>query len=263
MTPLAGHPIVTAEEMRAAEARTVDAGTTVQELMERAGQAVAEAALRVGGRAPVLVLCGPGNNGGDGYVAARLLAEAGVEVRVVASASPATDAARIAAAGWTGSVEAIDSAATAPILIDALFGTGLKRALDPALAAHLTRLVGGARLSIAVDLPSGTASDDGAILGDVPQFDVTLALGAPKPSHLLQPAASHMGEIRVLDIGVAVQSAASVLVRPKLPEPRPDTHKYTRGMVAIVGGAMPGATLLAAEAAMRAGAGYVELLGEG
>jgi len=262
MSPLAGRAVVTAEEMRKAEADRYALGETVQSLMERAGSAIAEVVLRLGDHAPVLILCGPGNNGGDGYVAARHLAQAGVTVRVAASAPPASDAARAAAAAWKGLAELVPFAEPAPILVDALFGTGLKRPLTSELAGHLARLVGAARLSIAVDLPSGVATDDGAILGEVPVFELTLALGAAKPAHLLQPAASRMGAIRVLDIGVPVESDAYVLSRPALPEPGPESHKYSRGMVAIVGGTMPGAALLAAEAAMRAGAGYVALLGE-
>jgi ADP-dependent NAD(P)H-hydrate dehydratase / NAD(P)H-hydrate epimerase len=150
----------------------------------------------------------------------------------------------------------------APIVIDALFGTGLSRGLADDAAAALRRLVEAARIAIAVDLPSGLATDDGVVFGDVPRFDLTLALGAVKPSHLLQPAARHCGAVRLVDIGLAADSRAGVLARPDLPEPGPDAHKYTRGMVAIVGGAMRGAALLAATAAMRSGAGYVALLGE-
>ena len=94
--------ILTAEQMRAAEKRTIDAGTGVEQLMERAGAALAEAAYRFAGPMPVLVLCGPGNNGGDGYVAARYLAERGVNVRVAAHAEPATEAARRARQQWAG-----------------------------------------------------------------------------------------------------------------------------------------------------------------
>jgi hydroxyethylthiazole kinase-like uncharacterized protein yjeF len=131
------------------------------------------------------------------------------------------------------------------------------------MAGPLAHLVGEARLSIAVDLPSGVGTDDGAALGNVPRFDLTLALGAAKPAHLLQPAARFCGNTRLLDIGVPTASLIRVLDRPELPTPGPDAHKYIRGMVAIVGGMMPGAAELAAIAAMRAGAGYVLLLGEG
>ncbi|RIA45887.1 hydroxyethylthiazole kinase-like uncharacterized protein yjeF/hydroxyethylthiazole kinase-like uncharacterized protein yjeF [Hephaestia caeni] len=261
MTPIAGQPVLTANEMRAAEQQAIDAGGSVEALMERAGREVARAVARLASRAPVLVLCGPGNNGGDGYVAARFLAGIGLDVRVAASAAPATAAARAARAGWSGPVTPVADAQPAAILVDALFGTGLKRPLDPALADCLRTLAGKARRTIAVDLPSGVTTDDARTLGDVPIFDVTLALGAFKPAHLLQPAARHCGETRLLDIGVDVRSDLHVIEKPSLRTPDADSHKYNRGMVTIVGGAMTGASLLAAEAAMRAGAGYVALLG--
>lgn len=263
MTSLAGKPLLTAAEMRAAEEAAIVRGATVQGLMDRAGREVAEMVRRLGSGNDVLVLCGPGNNGGDGYVAAAALHEAGVPVRVAASAEPRTDAAKHARARWNGEVETLDRAAPAPILVDALFGTGLSRALDEAIVADLVRLRNRARLAIAVDLPSGVATDDGAVLNRIPAFDLTLALGAAKPSHLLYPAAGHCGTVRVLDIGVTVSSNAAILGEPRLPAPGPDSHKYTRGMVAIIGGEMPGAAELAALAAMRAGAGYVLLLADG
>ncbi|GAA0338154.1 NAD(P)H-hydrate dehydratase [Sphingomonas oligophenolica] len=263
MTPLAGQPILTAGEMRATEAAAIDRGATVDSLMARAGHAVAAVVLRLASGSPVLVLCGPGNNGGDGYVVAAALAAAGLAVRVAATGAPMSDAAKNARAGWTGPVETLADVAPAPILVDALFGTGLSRALDSTASAALGRCVAAARLSIAVDLPSGVATDDGVLFGMVPAFDLTLTLGAAKPSHLLQPAASRCGQVRILDIGIAAESSVETLARPGLPPPGPQAHKYSRGMVAIVGGAMPGAAALAAEAALRSGAGYVLLLAEG
>ena len=115
MTPIAGRPIVTAAEMRAAEERAIAAGTSVETLMDRAGKGVAAAVHRLAAGAPVLVLCGPGNNGGDGYVAATALAAAGHKVRVAASAEPKSDAARAARAGWSGPIESLDQARPAPI----------------------------------------------------------------------------------------------------------------------------------------------------
>lgn len=260
MTPLSGQPVLTAAAMRAAEAAAIEQGATVDSLMARAGQEVARVVRRVGSGAPVLVVCGPGNNGGDGYVVAATLLAAGHKVRVAASAEPRSEVAKHARLGWTGPVEALESAAPAPILVDALFGTGLSRALDDSLCAALTRLVHGARLAIAVDLPSGVATDDGAVLSKIPAFHLTLALGAAKPSHLLQPAARFCGQVRVLDIGVHPDTDDRVLERPWIADPGPDSHKYSRGMVAIVGGTMPGAAEMAAEAALRSGAGYVLLL---
>jgi hydroxyethylthiazole kinase-like uncharacterized protein yjeF len=132
--------------------------------------------------------------------------------------------------------------------------------LDAAIAEPFRRLAAQARLSIAVDLPSGISTDEGTVLAPVPVFDLTLALGSAKPAHLLQPAARFCGKVRVLDIGIRIDGRDLVLDRPSLASPGPDAHKYARGMVAVVGGGMPGAAELAAESALRAGAGYALLL---
>ncbi len=255
-------PVLDAAAMRAAEAAAIAGGETVATLMARAGAAVAEAAWRFGGGQPVLVLCGPGNNGGDGYVAAALLAKAGVAVRIAGMAEPRTDAARAARARWHGPVEALGGAAPAPVLVDALFGVGLDRALDDDIAAPLARLARAARFRLAVDLPSGVGSDDGAVLGAMVPADLTLALGALKPAHLIAPAAALCGHVRIADIGVTIPPGPTMRVdRPRIARPGHDANKYTRGHVLVVGGAMAGAALLAATAAQRAGAGYVALAG--
>lgn len=257
MTPLCG-PVLTAAEMKAAERAC---GVPLDVLMERAGTALAEAAIRFGGGNPVLVLCGPGNNGGDGYVAARLLQARGVRVSVAAFAPPTTDLARTARAKWSGAVAALADAMPAHVLVDALFGTGLTRPLDAALGAILDRLAKASQLVIAADLPSGVATDDGTELGAAP-VHITLAFGAPKPAHLLQPAASLCGRVLLADVGVQPQSHANVLARPHLPPPTASDHKYTRGMVAVVSGDMPGAATLGVTAAAHL-AGYTILCGKG
>ena len=254
--------ILAATEMRAAEAAAIAAGAPARLLMERAGTAAAEAIRIFAGPLPALVLCGPGNNGGDGYVIARALAGQGVDVRVAATGEPASDPARDARKGWTGPVERIEGAEGAPLVIDALFGTGLSRPLDAGLSGALCRLAQAARISVAVDLPSGVATDNGAILSAVPDFDLTVTFGALKPSHLLQPAARHMGRIVVADIGIQGESDLVRIARPKLAKPGPGAHKYDRGYVAVVGGEMPGAAALCVSAAARAGAGYVRLVAD-
>lgn len=255
-------PILDAAEMRAAEDAVIASGASVGTLMERAGCAVALAAQRFSGACDALILCGPGNNGGDGYVAARVLGEAGVRVRVAASGPPATPAAQDARKAWSGVVEPIEQAAPAPLLIDCLFGTGLRHGLQPALNEALLRLSHEAAVSVAVDLSSGVSSDDGNLLSPVPRFDATIALGALKPAHLLQPASGYTGRLIVADIGVPVASDLHEVARPDLPGPGPGDHKYTRGMVAVVAGAMPGAARLAALGAARSGAGYVQFVGD-
>ena len=256
---MTGPVILTAAEMRAAEEAAIAAGTPVEALMERAGKAAAEAIWRHAGPLPALVLCGPGNNGGDGYVVARELGARGVNVRVAALAEPKSAAARAARESWTGPVGPLDDAAPAPLLIDALFGTGLGRALDDGVARRLADLAGAAAVRVAIDLPSGIATDDGAILSPVPDFDLTITFQTLKPSHRLQPAARHMGRIVVADIGIEVASGLSEIARPRLHAPGPDAHKYARGLVTLIAGSMPGASALAASAAARAGAGAVRL----
>ncbi|WP_340315399.1 NAD(P)H-hydrate dehydratase [Rhizorhabdus argentea] len=258
-----GRPILTAAETRAAEAAVFAQGVTVEQAMERAGSAVADVAWRYAGRAPTLILCGPGNNGGDGYVIARLLKARGVSVRVAASSEPRSDAARAMRSRWDGVVEPLADAQPAPVIIDALFGTGLARPLDAAVAEPLARLAKAATRRIAVDLPSGVGTDDGALLGPAIRYDVTVALAVLKPAHRLQPAAALMGRLVVADIGIPGKSLLVEIARPHLPAPGPADHKYSRGHVVVAEGAMPGAALLAAMAAQRGGAGYVTLAGRG
>ena len=254
-----GQPILTAAAMRAAEDRAIAAGSSVGALMERAGAGIAEAVRRLASGAPVLILCGPGNNGGDGYVAARVLKANGADVRVAALGEPRTEAAAAARAGWNGPVAPFADAGEAPIVVDALFGTGLTRPLDDSVARLLGERVRAARLSIAVDLPSGIATDTGAELSPSPDFSLTLALGALKPAHLLQPAAALCGTARIVDLCLDRSSRDWTMTRPEIATPTAADHKYSRGLVVVIGGEMPGAAALASEAAMHAGAGYVML----
>jgi ADP-dependent NAD(P)H-hydrate dehydratase / NAD(P)H-hydrate epimerase len=259
MRAIDGLSVLTIKQMRAAEDATMAAGTSVDMLMERAGAEVAESVWRFGGGSQTLILCGPGNNGGDGYVAARILRERGLDVRIAASGEPRTDVANRARTGWTGPIEALDQKTVAsPVIVDALFGIGLSRALDDAIAAPLKRLANQARFRIAVDVPSGVGADDGSWLGAV-SMDVTLALGSLKPAHVLHPAAELCGIVRLADIGIAHASKVSVIGRPQLPFPNSADHKYRRGMLLVAAGEMPGAAMLAAIAAQRSGAGYVVL----
>jgi hydroxyethylthiazole kinase-like uncharacterized protein yjeF len=253
-------PILTAAEMRSAEEAAIAAGTPVGTLMERAGTAAAEAIRRFAGSMPALILCGPGNNGGDGYVIARRLAAAGASVRVAALGEPKAAAAAAARAAWAGPVETLAEAQPAPLVVDALFGTGLHRPLDEAVSGRLLALAEQARIRLAIDLPSGAATDDGSLLSPVPHCDLTVTFGALKPSHRLEPAARHMGRIVVADIGIDAQSRLFAIERPRLPAPGPDDHKYSRGYVAVLAGEMAEASALAAAAAIRSGAGYVRLI---
>lgn len=252
--------ILTVAQMRAAEQALIDGGESVGSLMERAGRGAADWVRRLAAGRPVTVLCGPGNNGGDGYVIARELTRGGSAVTVVAPLEPRTEAATAARTSYTGPVAAD---AHGGVLVDCLFGSGLARPLEPGHAALLARLAQQHGLRVAVDLPSGIDSDSGAPLNpSLPAFDVTLALGAWKQAHWLMPAATLMGARRLVPIGIdSVEGAARLLQRPQLAAPAPDAHKYSRGLVLVVGGAMAGAALMACEAAMRGGAGAVRLAG--
>ena len=253
-------PILTAEQMRAAEQAAIDSGTSVEQLMERAGTALAEAAYRFAGPLPTLILCGPGNNGGDGYAAARYLAERGTPVRVAALAEPSSEVAKWARSQWTGEVEPLsESTAPAPVLIDALFGTGLKRRLEPPVVSNLMRLAEEAVARIACDLPSGVDADSGAELNLMPRFDLTVTFGALKPAHRLMPALTYVGRVVLADIGITAKTQWLEIDRPTLGAVDPRSHKYSRGLVHALAGTMPGAIALAAKAAARSGAGYVRI----
>ena len=255
-----GRPILTAEAMRAAEQAAIDGGTSVEQLMERAGAGLAEAAYRFAGPIPVLLLCGPGNNGGDGYVAARHLAERGVAVRIAALSEPKSDAAKWARGQWQGSVETLSDETTGePLLIDCLFGTGLTRGLDDRVSLLLSELVHQASLAIACDLPSGVETDTGALLNALYDYDMTVTFGALKPAHLLHPAMHKCGRLVLVDIGIGASDDWQEIAPPQLPPLDPGGHKYDRGLVHALAGMMPGAIALSAKAAAYAGAGYVRI----
>lgn len=255
-------PILTAAETRAAEQRLFDGGVDPYALMVLAGTRTAEMIWRIGHKRPALILCGQGNNGGDGFVIARVLRDLGVPVRVAATGESRTESSQRARVDWGGPVEDIATAEPAPQLVDALFGVGLSRGLSEDLAEHLRRHVEGAQTRYAVDLPSGVDADAGTLLSPVPRFDICLAIGVLKPAHVLLPAAACMGAIVPLDIGLADRDAAvRTLAAPALVAPARDSHKYKRGLIAVVAGRMAGASALAAEAAARGGAGYVRIVG--
>lgn len=254
--------VLTVAQMRAAEEALIAAGSSVDALMDVAGRGAGEWVRRVAAGRKVTVLCGPGNNGGDGWVIARHLLEHENPVEVVMAREPATDAAKAARAHYRGLVAPADEPPHGDVLVDCLFGSGLTRALPDDLAALLNTLAASHHYRIAIDLPSGVESDTGRPLNEgLPDYDMTVALGAWKFAHFAMPACAAMGALKLVDIGVApVSGAARVLAKPAIAAPPVTAHKYTRGLLAIVGGAMPGATLLAADAALRAGAGYVKLI---
>jgi ADP-dependent NAD(P)H-hydrate dehydratase / NAD(P)H-hydrate epimerase len=261
--PQHANQILSVREMRAAEDALIAQGVSVDQLMLHAGRGAADYIWRMAAHRKVTVLCGPGNNGGDGYVIAEALRARGGQVCVVAVVAPATDAARAARMLYQGTLA--DAEAQGDVLVDCLFGSGLSRPLPDDLAALLSRLAASHRQRIAVDIPSGVEADTGALLNDsLPRYDLTIALGAWKYAHFMMPACAMMGDLKLVDIGVdAVPDAVQVVSRPKIAPPTADAHKYRRGMLGVIGGAvMPGAAVLSATAAQVAGAGYVKLLGD-
>jgi NAD(P)H-hydrate epimerase len=271
-------PLVDAASMRALDEHTIHAlGVPSDLLMESAGRAVAEAVLALWSPGdPVLVVCGAGQNGGDGLVAARHLHALGVPVRVALIAEPdslrgdaAVNLARLGAAGVAyarGDVPIPD----AGVVVDAVFGTGLSRAVSGVYATVLERLSqsrGRARV-VAVDLPSGLCADTGQVLGVATFADVTVTLGLPKLGLALEPGRSHAGRIVVARIGIADEApgctpSAWMLSRSAagraLPARPAGGHKGSFGHVLVVAGSpgKTGAAALAAEGAVRSGAGLV------
>jgi len=259
---LSGVPIVTAAEMRAAEQAVFASGVSQDSLMEQAGAAVARETARFAMGRPILILAGPGNNGGDAYVAARLLQQWGHDVSLVATGAPAPGAAERMHALWHGPTSSLYAARPRPVLVDGLFGTGMTRPLERGLAAVFADLCKQAEFTLAIDLPSGIDTDTGGDLGAPRGIDVTLALGALKPGHLLDAGLERCGRLLLADIDIPVETRWRTVARPRLETPGAHSHKYSRGLVAVIEGAMPGAARLAARAAMAGGAGYVVLAGD-
>ncbi|WP_431305412.1 NAD(P)H-hydrate dehydratase [Sediminicoccus sp. BL-A-41-H5] len=235
-------------------------------LMAAAGRAVAWAIGRRFRPCRVLVLAGPGNNGGDGYVVARLLERAGWDVGVAALAAPRGDAA-LAAAAWPGPMRpfAVEEVARAGLVVDALFGAGLSRPVE-GLAAEM--LAAASAPIVAVDVPSGVCGATGAVRGFAAQAALTVTFFRRKPGHLLRPGRDLCGELVLADI--RLPPAVLEHIRPmtfangpalwRLPRPDAASHKHSRGHVTILSGTqMAGAALLAARAARRIGAGLVTL----
>lgn len=257
-----GH-ILTAEEMRNAEQGVMDTGTSIEELMNRAGTGAAQQIWRISGSMPTIIACGPGNNGGDGYVIAQSLLEKGVDVTVAAMSEPSTEVARKAMLAWKGKTEPFLEAGSAPQFVDCLFGTGLTRPLDDEITEQYLTLATAASSKIAIDLPSGIHSDHGTTLSEVPQFDQTIALGAYKPAHYLEPARTLLGDMLGVDIGIRSKSRTRLVSRPEIEAPASTAHKYSRGLVVVIAGKMEGAAQLASLAAQKSGAGYVKIFAHG
>ena len=263
---MSARPILTVAEMTAADAAAIAAGTPGIELMERAGQAVADAVAQRFRAQPTLVLCGPGNNGGDGYVAARLLKVRGWPVEVRALGDPATDDAKAAAARWLGTTKPLDGALAGHLVVDALFGAGLSRPLDSVAAGVATQLASRPETVVAVDVPSGVPGDTGKPLGAAVCAGLTVTFHARKVGHVLEPGRGLCGDVVVADIGLGDTPSRIVengpdLWLPRFPWPAASSHKHSRGRLIVVSGEAlsTGAARLAARAGLRIGAGLVTL----
>jgi hydroxyethylthiazole kinase-like uncharacterized protein yjeF len=265
--------VLTVAQMGAADNFAAMAGVPTLTLMENAGRAVADAIAARFAPCAVSVLCGPGNNGGDGFVVARLLAGRGFKVRLGAADSYKGDAATMADR-WQGASETLSPKLLegAALVVDGLFGAGLSRPLEGA-AHDLVAALGEAQIPVvAIDLPSGIAGDTGKPLGDVfVRATLTVTFFRKKPAHLLYPGRGACGDVLVADIGIP--QGALELIRPiltentpamwgdKFPWPSAEGHKYGRGHCVIVSGPAhaTGAARLAARAALRVGAGLVSV----
>jgi ADP-dependent NAD(P)H-hydrate dehydratase / NAD(P)H-hydrate epimerase len=279
LDPLSYPELLTPTEMSEADGFAVAAGKPGIALMERAGLAVADEAARLAkSRGRIVVLCGPGGNGGDGFVAARLLATRGyaVELGLLGRREALRGDPALAAARYEGKV--LDAAAIDPggadCVIDALFGAGLARDIDGEAKAIIERVNAFARAGgrvLAVDVPSGIDGGTGKVRGVAIEASASVTFFRLKPGHLLLPGRMLGGAIRLADIGIP--EAALKRIAPQafinapavwcaaLPRANAESHKYARGAVLVLSGAAhrTGAARLAARAALRSGAGIVTL----
>lgn len=267
--------LLTTDEMYAADQAAAAAGIPGPILMENAGWQVARAIRQRFAPRHVVVLCGPGNNGGDGFVAARYLRDWGWPVRLalLGEVGQLKGDAALMAARWHGRVEPLttDLLARRPLVIDALFGAGLARPLEGPARAMVEALNAGDHDVVAVDVPSGLDGNTGLVQGAAPQARLTVTFFRPKLGHALVPGRLLCGELVVAEIGIpaAVLDGiapktsvnAPALWRVAFPRPRPEGHKYDRGHLLVAGGAtMTGAARLVARAARRAGAGLATIV---
>ena len=265
--------LLSVAQMTEADRATVAAGTPGSQLMLNAGNAVVREIMRRWPPRAVTVLCGPGNNGGDGFVVAVALAQAGWPVRValLGDRENLRGDARFHAARWSGGVEAVTPAAIdgAALVVDALFGSGLRRALDSSVVATLRAVAQRELPLVAVDVPSGVMGDTGENVGAAPAT-CTVTFARKKRGHALLPGRELCGDIVVADIGIPEAALESLSIdcwendpalwRALLPRAKSSGNKYTRGHALLCGGyPMTGAARMAARAAARVGAGLTTI----
>lgn len=272
--PAAPVELLTPEEMAEADKRTISAGTPGIVLMERAGEAVADIVRQMvppGSR--IAILAGPGNNGGDGFVAASRLADTGygVSLGLLGDRRKLTGDAALAAGNWTGPVDKLTPVIieSASLIVDAMFGAGLDRPIEGTAALVIAAVNESGLPVVAVDLPSGIDGRNGAVLGAAIQAEKTVTFFRRKPGHVLLPGRSYAGQVSVVDIGIDRSTLRTIGASAfhnlpefwfdRLPRTRVDGHKYDRGHAIVVSGPMTrtGAARLAARGALRIGAGLV------
>jgi NAD(P)H-hydrate epimerase len=265
--------LLSVAQMQEAERLTMAAGTPGALLMQRAGEAVAREIQRRFTHRPIAVLCGPGNNGGDGFVVASELAKSGWQVRLAlyGDVRELRGDARLAAQGWTGSIEPLAPQAieNAALIVDALFGSGLNRPLEARVSDTLSYAAHSRKPIVAIDTPSGVMGDSGESQGAA-QATCTVTFMRKKPGHLLLPGRDLCGEVVIADIGIpaAILDKLALntwendpaLWRAQLRPPKSSDNKYGRGHALLYGGyPVTGAARLAARAAARIGAGLTSI----
>jgi NAD(P)H-hydrate epimerase len=265
--------LLSVAQMTEAERAAIAAGTPGSLLMQNAGNAVVREITRRWSPRPVIVLCGPGNNGGDGFVVANALAQAGWPVRVALlnRREELRGDARLFAQLWSGGVEPVTPAAIegAALVVDALFGSGLNRRLDGQVQDTLLAVTRRGLPLVAIDVPSGVMGDSGESVGAAPAA-CTVTFARKKPGHVLLPGRELCGEVVVADIGIASAAIDSLIIdtwendpclwRAELPRAKSTGNKYTRGHALLCGGyPLTGAARMAARAAARIGAGLTTI----
>jgi len=271
--------LLSAQEMSRADALALARGVAGLTLMERAGRAVAEVACAFApsADAAIAVICGPGNNGGDGFVAARILRERGYRVRLglLGRRDALKGDAAAMAQRWDEPVEplATSTLANADLIVDALFGAGLARPLEGSAAQVVAAVNAAGKPVVAVDVPSGLDGTTGLSCGPVVQATSTVTFFRLKPGHVLLPGRALCGEVRLAEIGIPDAVLDEIGPSTKLnrpaqwrqtyPWPRVDGHKYSRGHAVVVSGPAEstGAARMGARAALRVGAGLVTVVG--